>query len=210
MTELGAIFEKNMERVEGITKLYSSLKDDNHRYTKEYLLTDMLRAATVFLHSSFEEYFRSMLIQWLPIKADENTLKSIPIALHAGNKHVDKIYLNDLSKYRNMTIDEVLRQSVEEHMKLKSFNSQEDIRIWLSKIEINVDECTGFKEIDKAIKRRHKIVHEADTNKSETKERLSSIKPNEVTKWIISYKQLVTIIDRQIEKWEKKDEQTNS
>lgn len=156
----------------------------------------MLRAAIVFLHSSFEEYFRSMLIQWLPIKADENTLKSIPIALHAGNKHVDKIYLNDLSKYRNMTIDEVLRQSVEEYMKLKSFNSQEDIRIWLSKIEINVDECTGFKEIDKAIKRRHKIVHEADTNKSETKERLSSIKPNEVTKWIISYKQLVTINDR--------------
>lgn len=205
MTEKGVIFEKNIERVESITNLYSSLKEESRKDTKDYTLTDMLRAAIVLLHSSFEEYFRLVLIQWLPTKADDNTLKDIPIALHAGNKRTEKIYLNDLSKYRGKTIDEVIRDSVTEHMALKSFNSQEEIRGWLSKVGIIVDDFNGFDAIDKAVKRRHKIVHEADTNRSGARERLSAIKPTDIATWISAYKNLVINIDKQCEKWEKQN-----
>ncbi len=209
MTEQKRIFDKNIERVKSICSLYTSLKGENKKDGKEYILTDMLRAAVVFLHSSFEEYFRKIIIDILPKKATNETLKHIPISLYAGVRNPDKIFLSDLSMYKNLSINEVIEESISKHMELKSFNSAEEIRVWLSKVMIDFSTFDKFDTIDKAVKRRHKIVHEADTNRTNDGERLTSIKSGDIKPWIEAYVELVSLIENQIEKWEKDNEHTN-
>lgn len=202
MTEYKQIFDKNIERVESICRLYSSLKEAKQKDSKDYVLTDMLRAAVVFLHSSFEEYFRKIIIDLLPKKANDDTLKQIPISLYAGTKRPEKLYLSDLSKYRNLSINKVIEESVSKHMELKSFNNAEEIRGWLSKVAIDFSTYDKFEIIDKAVNRRHKIVHEADTNRTDNGERITGIKSGDLKPWIESYCELVDLIETQIKKWE--------
>lgn len=209
MTEQKRIFDKNIERVQSICNLYSSLKEANKKNSKEYTLTDILRAAVVFLHSSFEEYFRKIITDLLPKKATNETLKQIPISLYAGVRTPNKIFLSDLSMYKNLSINEVVEESISKHMELKSFNSAEEIQMWLSKVMIDLSSFDKFDIIDKAVKRRHKIVHEADTNRTNDGERLTSIKSGDIKPWIEAYVELVSLIENQIEKWEKDNEQTN-
>lgn len=194
-------FDKNLQRVKSLHSLYIKLKEEDLKDSKDYKLTDILRAEIVLLHSSFEEYFRSVLIEWLPIKASDDTLKEIPISLKAGKK-AEKLFLNDLAHYRGKTIDEIIQESVLETMQLKSFNNEREIRGWCSKIGITLEKFNGMREIDAAVYRRHKIVHEADTNRSATSQRLQSINPGNITPWIKAYEGLVNLIDDTITEWE--------
>lgn len=194
-------FDKNLERVKSLHSLYIKLKEEDLKDGKDYKLTDILRAEIVLLHSSFEEYFRSVLIEWLPIKASDETLKEIPISLKAGKK-AEKLFLNDLAHYRGRTIDEIIQESVLETMQLKSFNNEGEIRSWCSKIGISLEKFDGMREIDAAVHRRHKIVHEADTYRSANSQRLQSINPGNITPWIKAYEGLVKLIDDMITEWE--------
>lgn len=196
------IFDTNIGRVESLNALYSKLKDDNQADSKDYKLTDILRSSIVFLHSAFEEYFRNILIEWLPIKANDETLKSIPISTNVGKKP-EKLFLSDLAHYRDKTVNELIKISVAETLKQKSFNSEGDIRAWCSKIGINLDDFHGIKDIDKAVQRRHKIVHEADMDKMNgSKEKLTLIYPGMITPWKEAYISLVELIDKQVSQWE--------
>lgn len=204
MSKYQLVFEKNIARVESLSEIYIAIKDGEQKGGKEYKLTDILRSEVVFLHSSFEEYFRSVLVQWLPIKASEETLRQIPISVNAG-KRPDKLYLNDIAKFRGKSVDEIINESVEEHLKLQSFNNQGEIRAWCTKIGIDLSTFGKLGDIDKAVHRRHKIVHEADTNKNNDIERLQAIKPGDITPWIKAYKDLVTLIDEYVSKWEEEE-----
>lgn len=55
------LFNRNVERVRSLCKLYNSLKSEKVKEEKEYKFTDVLRSAVVLLHSSFEEYYRGVL-----------------------------------------------------------------------------------------------------------------------------------------------------
>lgn len=199
-------FDKNLERVKSLHSLYIKLKEEDLKDGKDYKLTDILRAEVALLNSSFEEYFRSVLIEWLPIKASDETLKEFPISLKAGKK-AEKLFLNDLAHCRGKTIDEIIQESVLETMQLKSFNNEGEIRSWCSKIGITLEKFNGMREIDAAVHRRHKNVHEADTNRSGNSLRLQSISPGNITPWIKAYEGLVNSIDDIITKW--KDDPQN-
>lgn len=202
MSKYKEIFDENINRVEGLKILYVKLKEEEKRDSKSYRLTDLLRAATVFLHAAFEEYFRSILKEWLPIKASNETLKQIPIAINAG-KHAEKLYLSDLANYRDKNCAEIISESVAEDLKLRSFNSEKDIRIWCGKAKIELGCCKDLEQIDHAVQRRHKIVHEADNKPKKEGEKgiLAQIKPTDLEPWISAYKSLVDCIEEQIEKW---------
>lgn len=204
MSEYKAIFDKNIERVESLHALYTKLKQDEQKDGKDYKLTDILRSEVVFLHSSFEEYFRCVLIDWLPTKATDETLKEIPISINAGKK-AEKLFLSDLAHYRGKKIDDIIYESVAETMKLKSFNNEAEIKIWCNKIGISLNDFDKIKDVDKAVHRRHKIVHEADTNRNKEGEgsKLQGIKPGDIQPWIVAYKKLVEFIDSVICEWEK-------
>lgn len=204
VSERKELFDENIKRVESLVALYVQLKEDKQRDRKEYKLTDILRAAVVFLHSAFEEYFRSILIEWLPLRATSETLKQFPIAAKAGKK-AEKILLNDLIDFRGKSVDDIIYESVAETMKLRSFNSEEDIRNWCCKINISIEDTSSIQKIGNAVQRRHKIVHEADLNKNEKTEktRLTLIKPADVTAWIEEYKKFVNQIEKQSMNWKK-------
>lgn len=206
MSKYKRIFEENIGRVESLKALYITMKENKQRDTSSYRLTDLLRAAVVFLHSAFEEYFRNVLIEWIPIRASSDTLKQIPISTNAGKKP-EKLYLSDLANFRNVTCAEIIQESVSAELKLKSFNSENDIRSWCNKLGFSLEECKAIKEIDAAVHRRHKIVHEADCKEQngEEKERLSSIKPADLTAWIAAYKELVALIESHVIAWEKEN-----
>lgn len=85
------LFDRNIERVRSLRKIYNSLKNDDVKGGKEYKFTDILRSAVVLLHSSFEEYYRSVLSSVLPKVCTEDDLKNMSFLGSAGN-HKDKFH----------------------------------------------------------------------------------------------------------------------
>lgn len=76
------LFDRNIERVCSLRKIYNSLKNDDVKEGKEYKFTDILRSAVVLLHSSFEEYYRSVLVSFY-LKYAQRTILKICLSLEA-------------------------------------------------------------------------------------------------------------------------------
>lgn len=211
MSKQKQVFDDNIKRIDSLCNYYSILIADKSNVSgREYLMTDILRAATVLLHAAFEDYFRNTLIDWLPKKADDEDLKKIPISLYAGKK-AEKLYLNDLAKYRNKRIDDVINESIIEDTKLKSFGSQQVIIQECKRIGIEGLDGKTLSTINDAVQRRHKIVHEADMTKDKEKGSTTNtrIQLSTVEKWKSAYQKLVDFIEENIETWEKEDATTD-
>ncbi len=206
MTDYKKIFVTNLDRVDSLCNLYSKLKNEGENNAKDYKLTDMLRAATVLLHSSFEEYYRCVITHWLPIRGDEKTLESIVLPDDAGKKGNVKYTLYSLMEFKDQTIGDLFEVSINGYMSRTTFNNFSEICAWASRINLDLSEFKNMEtkyylDIDKAVSRRHKIVHEADTSRNGENERLNSIIPGNVIQWKEAYLLLVDAIDNQIEKW---------
>lgn len=206
MTYNREIFDENIMRVDSLCKMYSDMKDKNQNpSSKTFQQTDILRAAVVFLHSSFEEYFRSILIEWLPEKAEDDVFNNIPLPSNKElkSKKKEKFQLNDLLAFKSETVNEVLKEAVNQRMELVSFNKYGDICTWSKNCSISLLGFSQGDTIEKCVQRRHKIVHEADIDKGKdgTKSILSGIKDTTVLKWKNAYIELADTIDKQITEW---------
>ena len=208
MSEYLPIFNANLERVDSLCNIYTKMRNDGFSDGKDYKLTDMLRAAIVMLHSAFEEYYRNVIKQWLPTKGDKKTLETIALPVDAGKQGGTKYALYSLMDYKDKTINDLFVAAVNEHMSRQSFNSFEEICKWSCKISLDLSNFTSlpekyYEDIDKAVHRRHKIVHEADTKHSGEKQtgRLNPIMPGTVLQWKEAYQKLVQVIDAQIDLW---------
>ena len=136
MTEIEThklLFNRNIERVCSLRKMYNSLKPDEGKEGKEYKFTDILRSAVVLLHSSFEEYYRNILGCILPKTCTEDDLKNMSFLGSAGN-HKDKITLGGLIKVREKTVDQLITESIRESLSFTSFNDYQDIVSWSAHI----------------------------------------------------------------------------
>jgi hypothetical protein len=197
MSEYKEIFDSNIQRIDSLVALYSQIKSTSMSdKNKEFKFTDMLRAAVVFMHSSFEEYFRNVLTKWMPTRGSRDALKNISLPKDAGKNGV-KYTLYDFLEFKDKTVSEIFRDSVIEHMSRASFNNYTEICSWGKKIGLSFDSFKCATDLDKAINRRHKIVHEADM----TEKQIRPIKEPSVTLWKESYEQLVDIIETQINVW---------
>lgn len=193
------LFDRNIERVRSLRKIYNSLKSDEIKEGKEYKFTDILRSAVVLLHSSFEEYYRSILGYILPQTCTEDDLKNMSFLGSAGN-HKDKIALGGLIKFREKTVNQLITESIQESLSFTSFNDYQDIVSWSKKIKIDLGEFNEQEKLNKLIYRRHKIVHEADNARSDDEYTLTSIRENSVEDWIKVVCNLVELIDKEIHK----------
>lgn len=119
----------------------------------------------------------------------------------AGNRK-DKITLGGLLKLREKTVDELITESIREALSFTSFNDYQDIVSWSKKIRIDLSEFKNQEELNKLIKRRHKIVHEADNANGNDKYALSPIRENTVDEWIKIVRNLVEIIDSELKRKE--------
>lgn len=197
MTKQRENFDQNIRRVEALCKIYTLLQND-HKSQSEYKNTDVLRSAVVLLHASFEDYFRTILIQWLPLKAQTATLKEISLPTRSG-KRAEKFSFVDLIEYKEKNIEELLKDAVNKKFHATSFNNYKDIISWMKKIGLNDKGFSRQDEIEKAIKRRHTIVHETDRKDDGN---LNKLETKNIQKWMETYNDLVEIIEKQVADWE--------
>lgn len=191
------IFDRNIDRVNSLCKLYNTLKTEETKEGKEYKLTDILRSAVVMLHSSFEEYYRSVLSEVLPQTCAENDLKNISF-LGSEGKHKEKISLGELLAFKGKSVEDLIKESITESLASTSFNNFSDIMSWSRKANIDLSLFTEQDKLEKLISRRHKIVHEADNSRSDGGYGLAPIKEITVREWIATVCNLVKVIHTQV------------
>lgn len=207
MSEHMERFNRNIVRVDSLCELFERSKKSPRRPTVTE--GDILRAAVVFLHSALENYLRSILTQWIPLKSDKKELDRISLAGREGR--VEKFYLGELLQFSEIRISELISKSIEQHLSRVSFNSFQEICSWVKKIGVDKDGFAEGELIDNMIKRRHKIVHEADTNnaKGQGNHSATSINIKTVKAWESATVNFVKIIENQIDRWEQENGMPN-
>jgi len=162
----------NLSRVDSLIDLYDFLSNMLSHYeeaAEQDLVLKMkrppdpleiLRAAIVFLHASLEDVLRSIAAKHVS-HSNPDLLKDVPF-LNSGIRP-KKITLTDLLQYQGETIEGLINKSVNQWLEHRSFNDCNDIAAFLQRIEIDCTACSSeFAALDEMIKRRHKIVHNAD------------------------------------------------
>jgi hypothetical protein len=174
-----------LRRVVQLLKLFPIIKADKKR--KNSYPHDILRSAVVLLHASLEDLLRELL----RIKAshDPNILYEHLRFPHASDpsKSVEQIRVAAPEQFRGKTIDELIDICISNHLSRRTFNSKEDIVAALGPLGLNEgDYASYYSDIEAAVKRRHKIVHESDrtAHGTSTHGTPASLTEQEVTAWV--------------------------
>jgi hypothetical protein len=190
--EIEERFRTNLARVEHFVATYTAVRDDmiaaglrdGARGRATVVETDFLRAAVVFLHAALEDFVRSLLAWKLPI-ASGAALDEIPVRL--GSKKVDKLSLAQVAQHRGLTLDDVVRASVDAWLDDSSFNHPGQIEDDLQRVGVAPAVVAPFKAyLGPMIQRRHLIVHRADRNMASGRGHhgAMSIGRDEVSAWV--------------------------
>jgi RiboL-PSP-HEPN len=178
-------FGFNIERVNELITLYSETKNEKH-------YKDVLRSAVVLLHASLEDLLREMI----RIRAtDDPTVLLDQLQFpnpKDASRNVENIKVSGLNMFRGKSVDELINICISNHLDRRSFNSKEDIIAALGPIGLQPnDYSTYYAEIDAAVKRRHKIVHESDRNSHGTDShgKLIGIGAEGVSGWVDAVKE---------------------
>ena len=148
--------DKNLNRARNLVDIFENYAPNK---TKKVNDTDILRAATVFLHATLEDFLRSIATWKLPL-ASPKILNDIPLL---GKGKDLKFSLGDLASKRSMKVDKLIKLSVDEHLERSNYNNVGDISHLLEAIGIKVKKVNGtFNNISELMKRRHQIVHRVD------------------------------------------------
>ena len=174
------LFKENLKRAESVISLYEkNKKNDDFKNTRIAKNSDLLRMAVVFLHSSFENYFRDTIAEMLINSSDNETIKKL---LTKGDTGI-KLKIEDLLNIdRSWTFDDYVKKRIKEKMSFSSFNSSKEIIYYLELIKMKFDNI-DWSCLDLFINRRHKIVHEADKDSSNEKGKLRIINIEQVKQW---------------------------
>lgn len=120
----------------------------------------MLRAATVLLHATLEDFMRSVENWKLPA-APEAALNDVALVGIAGRP--SNFPLGKLAQFRGRTVEEVIKDSVSEHLNRKSYNNVGELVAALTRIGVTAPNLNQFAaDLAALIDRRHHIVHQAD------------------------------------------------
>ncbi|MGJ4747304.1 HEPN domain-containing protein [Leptospira sp. SA-E8] len=166
LTELHTSFIINITRVNSLFSLYTVILSQNSQKQGrvDWQLSDLLRAATVFLYATLEDFIRSIL-KWRLPEQKGTSLNRVPLKGLNSNGHPEKFYLGRLEEFRDLTVSELIRDSVHEFVNRSSFSSTDDIASILESVGIDLEELRSFfPTLQELIVRRHNIVHRADRN----------------------------------------------
>ncbi len=176
--------EKNLHRVKNLVDIF---ENSAPKRTQKVTDTDILRAATVFLHATLEDFLRSIAAWKLPLVPAEK-LEDIPLA---GMGKKLKFSLGDLADYRNKRVDELIKLSVEEYLERSNYNNTTEISNLLEDIGITIVKVqSSFTDISKLMKRRHQIVHRVD--RKHTTGKAASLTKDDVNCWIGAVKKFTS------------------
>ena len=179
------IYDKNFGRSNSLLKLYKDLtKGKKGRRPVAYI--DLLRVTVVMLHSTLEDFLRNLLTWRLP-NSTKDKLNKIPLFSSDYDSRKTKFELGELIEHKGKNVSEIINLSIIKYLDGESFNNTTDINSALLNINLQVDENIRkhYTELDKMIKRRHKIVHQADKDnlKNLSNHNLETIELQNVELW---------------------------
>lgn len=172
-------FEKNLSRVFGFLSAYKKIVEINRSNEIQgltglaslnlsegifegYDSTDLLRSAVVFLHACLEEMLRAIALEFLP-SASKDCLDKIPLATKEHKPRAEKFSLGSLKEFCGKTVEEVIRDSIDKHLKHSTYGNIREIKELLKNTGFNEDMVGPFSSsIAALMERRHTIVHRAD------------------------------------------------
>lgn len=159
-----------------------------------------MRATTVLVHSTLEDYLRNILIWKLPFQEKEK-LNQISLVGTSDKGRITKFTLGDLVLHKDKSVNEIINSSVLEYLSFQSFNNSNDVANAISSISLNNTSEIKllFSTLDIMIKRRHNIVHNADREiilNGSGNHRITSISLLNVEKWKKTVDKLVKEINK--------------
>lgn len=163
--QLRNLFESNISRVHNLLTIYEGLAGEGSGRRPVHS-TDMLRAATVFLHTALEDFLRK-LAGWKLPDGDRETLDDIPLVKISNTGNPVKFFLGSLAVHRGKTVDSLIKESVSEHLAYVTVNDTNDINRILHSVGIKTELVQHlYPKLSDLMKRRHRIVHLGDVNPS--------------------------------------------
>jgi len=175
--------EENIARVRNLVTIYEKHLMGSGSGRRGHLETDVLRSAVVFLHASLEDFLRNIAYWKLP-NANPEVIDSVPLKGHGGR--ASKFWLGALVPHKGKTVDDLLRESVEDYLERSNYNNTEEIGSFLESIGVDADKVNSdFPQLEKLMSRRHQIVHRADRDESggSGKHKVRSIGRDSVREW---------------------------
>lgn len=181
--EISKRFKENLGRVERLLSLYDTAGQVSGRGRRDVSTLDVLRSAVVFLHATLEDFVRSTLGWRLP-GAPAKHLDDVPLV---GCARRSKFTLGELARHRGRGVDDVIHDSVANHLLESSFNNPGELAAALVALGITEPVVEPYRDrLGPMMKRRHWIVHRADRNEMTGlgHHRVSSIDKNAVKAWL--------------------------
>jgi hypothetical protein len=147
----------NMRRINRLIALAPPPKSEGE-VESDTLCGDLNRAVVVFLHATFEDLLRTAARQRLDA-AKWQDFNDIPLV---GGR-AEKFNLAALDAHRGKTVDQLIRESVDHYLNRQTFGSCGDVEDVLRQIGLDSKPFKPlYADLDQLMKRRHRIVHEAD------------------------------------------------
>ncbi len=149
--EIRVRFRDNLGRVRNLVELYST-SSGRGRGRRNVPESDILRAAVVLLHATLEDLLRS-LAEWKLPAAKPEVFAEIALV---GTKGRTKFGLQELADFRGKTVDEIIADSVKEHLERTSYNHPGDVKNTLGNIGVvlKIDDDDAA-ELAAMMSRRH-------------------------------------------------------
>lgn len=209
MSKAFETYTVNIKRAKNFIEMYKHISTGRGRGRRDAATTDILRAGVVFLHSTFEEYLRSVILdrKIAMLSAGKTEFEKVLanvslVGDNSGKSSAQKYFLKDLWSVKDKTVFNVVSLSLQDKVGNMTFNDYSQIVSSLSDVGVELSENYNKDGIiDKYIKRRHKIVHEADknhTNGGRGNYKTSSINTTVLSAWIDAVETMVTAIESSI------------
>lgn len=185
LTSIRKRTHENLERAKNLVEIYERANGNPNLHD-----TDILRAAVVFLHASLEDCLRSIAYEKLPF-ATQSEL----------NKTEQKVSLSKIAEYRDKTVDELIRDVINEYLGRKTYNNSGEIKTALKAMAIEIPESV-ISNTEPTMQRRHKIVHRADRSEKESGEigSITKIQSTQVSRWISEVERFIDSVLTAFEK----------
>ena len=152
---------RNLARVRHLVDSYGRLAGAGQG-RRPVNTSDLLRAATVFLHATLEDFLRSIELWKLPASGEDRLNQ---IGLAGINGRAEKFALGKLASHRGKTVDALILESVTQHLERSNYNTTEDVVLVLKLAGVIPEDVNKhFRQLAELMGRRHHIVHQADKN----------------------------------------------
>ena len=165
-------YQINIRRAQNFIVLYNSATENRGPGRRDTLTTDILRAGVVFLHSTLEDYLRSIILskKIAMLSTTEADFRAVLanvnlVGDNTGKSSVRKYALGEFWEVKDKSVIMIVEEALRDKVSYMTFNDYSQIVASLSTVGIKLS--TNFNPdgiIDNYINRRHKIVHEADNN----------------------------------------------